>query len=58
MSGNHNGGDNLIFGDGHLEYWKWQDPDTLTLPYTDAWCYARDPGSVDLQRLWEVYRPK
>ncbi len=58
VSGNHDGGDNLIFGDGHLEYWKWQDPDTLTLPYTDAWFYARDPGSVDLQRLWEVYRPK
>ena len=57
VSGNHDGGDNLIFADGHMEYWKWEDPDTLSLPYNDAPFGTADPGSVDLLRLWEVFRP-
>lgn len=50
VSGNHDEGDNLSFVDGHVEYWKWLDEDTLTNS-------PSDPGSVDLERLWEVFRP-
>ena len=57
VSGNHADGDNLIFVDGHLEYWQWQDPDTLTLPYSNAPFGSPDSGSVDLARIWEVFRP-
>ncbi|MCY2931433.1 MAG: prepilin-type N-terminal cleavage/methylation domain-containing protein [Planctomycetota bacterium] len=52
VAGNHEGGDNLTFADGHVEYWKWKDPRTLT--YAGGhWMIA--PGSVDLQRLNRVY---
>ena len=60
VAGNHDEGDSLIFADGHLEYWRWQDPDTLTLPYFNEGSsfHGADPGSVDLARLWEVFRPR
>ena len=50
----HDGGDNLTFADGHIEYWEWIDPDTLTLPPGQH--HASDPGSLDLARLAEVYK--
>lgn len=52
LAGNHETGDNLTFGDGHVEYWKWKDPRTLT--YAGGHCIV-SPGNVDLQRLNRVY---
>ncbi len=54
VAGSHDGGDNLTFADGHMEYWKWIDPDTLTL--TPNMHGDSDPGSLDLARLAEVYK--
>ena len=51
VAGNHKGGDNLTFVDGHIEYWEWIDPDTLNLPQDH---HSTDPGSLDLARLAEV----
>jgi prepilin-type N-terminal cleavage/methylation domain-containing protein/prepilin-type processing-associated H-X9-DG protein len=48
VAGNHDNGDNLSFADGHVEYWQWKDPDTLT--YAGGH-FASDPGSVDCDRL-------
>lgn len=58
VSGNHSEGDNLAFVDEHVEWWHWEDPDTLTLPYNDAPFGSPDPGSVDLRRINEVFRPR
>lgn len=52
VAGNHEGGDNLSFADGRLEYWKWQDPQTLTYA-GNHWMV--DPGSKDLDRLATVW---
>ena len=52
VAGNHQQGDNLAFADGHVEYWKWLDPRTLTFA---GGHYASAPGSVDLDRLNRVY---
>jgi len=61
VAGNHNEGDNLGFCDGHSEYYKWLDPDTLTYPYPPGGgspgFYYVDPGSVDVARIQAVYRP-
>ena len=58
VAGNHDEGDNLAFADGHTEYWRWQDPDTLALPYTESSFGMADPGSADLARLATVYWPQ
>lgn len=48
VAGNHEGGDNLNFVDGHVEYWVWQDPNTLSFGGGHG---AIDLGSVDCDRL-------
>ena len=58
VAGNHEGGDNLVFADEHVEYWYWKDENTLNLPYHDYSFYMPDPGNPDLARLWAVYWPK
>jgi len=55
VSGNHNEGDNLVFVDGSMQYWQWEDPDTLTLPYSEGGFGRSDNGSEDLKRLWPVF---
>lgn len=52
VAGNHEGGDNLTFVDGRVEYWKWKDPRTLSF---DGGHYAVAPDSVDLDRLGKAY---
>ena len=42
----HQGGSCLSFCDGHVEYWKWADPRTLTLSH-----YVQTPNNPDLARL-------
>jgi prepilin-type processing-associated H-X9-DG protein len=32
-SNRHNQGANLSFADGHVEYWRWQAPETATGPF-------------------------
>lgn len=54
VAGNHAGGDNLSFADGHVEYWIWKDPDTLTYGGGHG---CVDNGSVDLDLLGLVYYP-
>ena len=48
--------DYVGFVDAHVEHWKWQDPDTLTLGYDDGPFGSPDPGSVDLERLAPVFK--
>lgn len=48
VAGNHEGGDNIGFVDGHVEYWRWVSPRTLTFYGGHD---ANDPGSVDADRL-------
>ena len=52
VAGNHEGGDNLTFVDGRVEYWQWADPRTLTF---EGGHYAVAPGSADLDRLDKAY---
>lgn len=52
VAGNHEGGDNLTFVDGRVEYWLWRDPRTLTF---EGGHYVAAPDSVDLDRLDRVY---
>ncbi|MHC4982093.1 MAG: type II secretion system protein [Planctomycetota bacterium] len=58
VSGNHDVGDNLIFASGHAEYWKWENPRTLTIPYHEEGFFMPDPGNQDLARLWRVWDGK
>ena len=46
----HKRGTCMSFGDGHVEYWQWQDPRTLKL----RGHYMSTPGNKDLERLWRV----
>jgi len=60
VAGNHDDGDNISFADGHVEYHKWQDPDTLTFPYPPGGIGDRahgyvDQGSVDVEYLQEIF---
>lgn len=64
VAGNHDAGDNLSFCDGHVEYWVWEDPDTLTYPYPPSnpdgskSHSQRDAGSVDVARIQKVFWPR
>jgi len=55
VAGNHDQTDNLVFADGHVENWKWENPNTLSIPYHEAGFYMPDPGNQDLARLWKVW---
>ena len=52
VPGWHDGGANLSFADTHAEYWRWEDPQTLTV---NTWCVPQ-PGNPDLHRLQAVMR--
>ncbi|HEX8915816.1 MAG TPA: prepilin-type N-terminal cleavage/methylation domain-containing protein [Humisphaera sp.] len=49
----HDGGANLSFCDGHVEYWKWDEKTTRDLNSF----YAVTPNNPDLKRLQAVIRP-
>lgn len=51
----HNDGTTLSFADGHAEYWVWDDQDTVYASYNEQF-FLNDPGSVDWQRVRDVYR--
>lgn len=51
----HNNGTTMSFADGHAEYWVWDDPDTLYASQNEQF-FLTDPGSVDWQRVRDVYR--
>jgi prepilin-type N-terminal cleavage/methylation domain-containing protein len=55
VSGNHDDGDNLVFVDGHIEYWKWVETNTLAFPHQNVPFYKPDPGNSDLLKLWKVW---
>ena len=47
----HGDGTTFSFVDGHVEYWKWQDPDTIICGLSmKAFCTPLDPGNVDIQK--------
>mgnify|MGYP002823794049 CR=1 FL=1 len=51
----HGDGTVMGFADGHMEYWYWQDKDTLYASYNDQF-YLNDQGNEDWLRLRNVYR--
>ena len=55
VAGNHDDGDNLVFVDGHVEYWKWREYNTLAFPHHNYDFFMPDPGNKDLTRLWRVW---
>lgn len=57
VPGNHMGGDNISFADGHVIHKKWEDPDTLTI-YDGSRHYRPDPGSVDIAYLRTIFKPR
>ena len=55
---NHTGGDNVGFLDTHVEYFKWEDKDSLLRPKhnpTPTFGF-NDPGNVDWDKLRPVFR--
>jgi len=59
VSGNHNGGDNLAFVDGHVECHEWKDNDTIPNflpPSADFDWWIHDEGSVDWDWLGPRYK--
>lgn len=56
VAGNHNMGDNIAFTDGHVEYRRWEDPDTLSLSYGNFG--KSDSGSVDLRYIETIRFPR
>lgn len=54
VAGNYNGGDNLAFVDGHVEYRIWKDPDTLR--DQDRFGFG-DNGSVDIDYMETIWYP-
>jgi prepilin-type N-terminal cleavage/methylation domain-containing protein/prepilin-type processing-associated H-X9-DG protein len=48
ITARHGDGTNLAFADGHSEYWKWEDPRTVTIGKTD-YTAAIQSLSPDLQ---------
>lgn len=51
----HGDGTVMGFADGHVDYWYWQDKDTLYASYNDQF-YLTDQGNEDWLRLRNVYR--
>ncbi len=58
VAANHDGGDNIGFLDGHVEYWYWQDSDLRIRPKhnpTPTFGF-NDPGNLDWPKLKAVFR--
>ncbi|MSU34257.1 MAG: hypothetical protein EXS36_03935 [Pedosphaera sp.] len=49
----HKNGDNFSFADGHVDYWKWVEPNTLKLSQRKDWFIGSDAAKNDrdLQRM-------
>ena len=58
VAGNHQTGDNVLFCDGHVEYHRWRNPNTLGLPYGRAGFGTWDHNNEDLVQLWNWFDPK
>jgi Tfp pilus assembly protein PilE len=58
LAGNHMNGDNFMFADGHLEYRRYKDPDTLTVynPWRGHWQPDPDGVNADMDWLGPRYR--
>lgn len=58
VPGNHSHGDNILFADGHVEYRKWEDPDTLSV-YSIRRFGMPDPDgkNPDMDYLGRVFKP-
>ncbi len=52
----HNNGNNFSFADGHVEYWKWVEPNTLKVSKQKFWFIgsAAAKNDRDLQRMWKA----
>lgn len=52
----HNGGANLSFSDGHVAYWKWEDPRTVPdyVPGQELQLNVSSPNNPDVTRLQSV----
>jgi prepilin-type processing-associated H-X9-DG protein len=52
LAGNHQKGDNFVFADGHIEYRRYKDPDTLEVysPWRGFW--QPDPDGVNADMDW------
>lgn len=58
VAANHDGGDNIGFLDGHVEYWKWLDSDMRIRPKhlpTPTFNF-NDPGNLDWPKLKVIFR--
>lgn len=53
----HQGGDNVGFADGHVEFWEYQDERTLEFADGGFHFYSNHPNSPDLQRYQSHYNP-
>lgn len=52
----HNDGSNFTFVDGHVEYWKWQDPRTK-IPGQTGKFFVSQAGNPDLERVQNAQMP-
>jgi prepilin-type N-terminal cleavage/methylation domain-containing protein/prepilin-type processing-associated H-X9-DG protein len=51
LPGNHRGGDNFLFCDGHVEYRRYEDPETLSV-YDPRHFYLPDPDGRNPDMDW------
>ncbi len=51
----HKRGTNISFADGHVDFWYWQDPDTLFASENGIF-FLSDPGNDDWIRVRNAYR--
>jgi len=52
----HQNGCNFSFADGHVEHWKWVEPNTLKISKSKGWFIGAPAAKNDrdLQRLWRA----
>jgi prepilin-type processing-associated H-X9-DG protein len=52
----HQNGDNLSFADGHVEHWKWVEPNTIKLSQRTDWFVGANTirSDRDLMHLWQA----
>jgi prepilin-type N-terminal cleavage/methylation domain-containing protein/prepilin-type processing-associated H-X9-DG protein len=53
----HNHGCNFTFADGHVEYWKWREPNTMAISKLKGWIQSQSaiPGTDrDLRRVHQA----
>jgi prepilin-type N-terminal cleavage/methylation domain-containing protein/prepilin-type processing-associated H-X9-DG protein len=49
----HNNGATISFGDGHVEKWRWREPNTATIAASPPWLFGKpaSAGDRDLSRF-------